>query len=806
MKRLFTAFIACSLLFGCSKSYDIEEITPEIPATDYAIASVEVDATALSSRLYDAEGSWNWLADDTIAGMHLVKFDDNSTVSNAMTLKDNGKFGCDSFAYSSSNSNPYLFVYPASAVTLDTTTATSRFCTLDAVSAVQDGVYQPLLAGMHTSSLSELRSVELEAKTACIEVRVWADKNSENRGTRPVDKVAITTENPFTGYYTFTYNTATKKANFAVTPDYENFTISTEEGFEGYLAQFEVLPGTDKFEITLTDGTETKTITTAEKSLAANDRYIVNITWEYQPQLTISSVNSWYNDYYTLGNTATTLEPGYIYINGLEYLHGEPTVYLDGEVTTLLEGNKIAVTSSGEHTVYATIGQDDKMVTTEEHTVTVSMTAITLSLSGIDSWYNQYYTLGNTTTSLDAGCIYLNGYSYTGGTPIIFVNDVAAIEYDGKVYVGTGEYTVYAKLDLLETEKYTIKASKEKTIINLSGANSWYKQFSDKGESSLEGGYIYLEGYSYSGGSTPTVYVDDNPADLESGNKIKVASGEHTVYAAFDGVKTLEQSVTVTGIPSAEFKMHSNYNNCDGTVNKVNDYANTIKFDACTLNMAAEDAPYFETPVVMCSINGAAYSSLGAVTEQPAEYNNLAIGEYKAYIKIQPINSSYTLDFGSKKSVYVTGLPYSISGEGVSSLSGGWTNSNTGSSGGYLLLKDQDGSYIQSPTPLFYASSACTYTAKVSAWVYEYRGSLTSLTCKMVMTMTPSNASYTTTDMPDGVYKTKDDVSGACVERSFTPTLNASSAIKINVSRESKKGYSLITTGVNLKEIKVIYQ
>lgn len=676
MKRLFTAFIACSLLFGCSKSYDIEEITPEIPATDYAIASVEVDATALSSRLYDAEGSWNWLADDTIAGMHLVKFDGNSTVANAMTLKDNGKFGCDSFAYSPSSSNPYLFIYPASVVTLDTTTAASRFCTLNAVSAVQDGVYQPLLAGMHTSSLSELRSVELEAKTACIEVRVWADKNSENRGTRPVDKVAITTENPFTGYYTFTYNTATKKANFAVTPDYENFTISTEEGFEGYLAQFEVLPGTDKFEITLTDGTETKTITTAEKSLAANDRYIVNITWEYQPQLTISSVNSWYNDYYTLGNTATTLEPGYIYINGLEYLHGEPTVYLDGEVTTLLEGNKIAVTSSGEHTVYATIGQGDKMVTTEEHTVTVSMTAITLSLSGIDSWYNQYYTEGNTATSLDAGCIYLNGYSYSGGTPIIFVNDVAAIEYDGKVYVGTGEYTVYAKLDLLETEKYTIKASKEKTIINLSGANSWYKQFSATGASSLEGGYIYLEGYSYSGGSTPTVYVDGNPATLESDNKIKVASGEHTVYAEFDGVRTLEKSVTVTGIPSAEFKMHSNYNNCDGTVNKVNDYANTIKFDTCTLNMAAEDAPYFETPVVMCSINGAAYSSLGAVTEQPAEHNSLAIGEYKAYIKIQPKGSSHTLDFGSKKSVYVTGLPYSVDWTNSKDYLG-WTNNGT---------------------------------------------------------------------------------------------------------------------------------
>lgn len=143
MRKILTALAAALLTVSCSQNNDFEEITPNIPAPDFATTSVEIEATTFSSRLYDTQGDWSWQDDDEIAGMHLVKFNDNSTVANTMTLKENGKFGCDEFAYSSSSTAPYLFVYPADAVTLDNTESTGRFATLKAVEAVQDGVYTP---------------------------------------------------------------------------------------------------------------------------------------------------------------------------------------------------------------------------------------------------------------------------------------------------------------------------------------------------------------------------------------------------------------------------------------------------------------------------------------------------------------------------------------------------------------------------------------------------------------------------------------------------------------------------------------
>lgn len=760
MRKILTALAAALLTVSCSQNNDFEEITPNIPAPDFATTSVEIEATTFSSRLYDTQGDWSWQNDDEIAGMHLVTFNDNSTVANTMTLKENGKFGCDEFAYSSSSTAPYLFVYPADAVTLDNSVSTGRFATLKAVEDVQDGVYTPLLVGMHTGKIGELSGVELESKTACIEVRVWSDKNSENRGTRPVDGVSVTTTTPlFTGYYTMSYTVATN-TNYTVTNS-DSKTISTDSNFEGAVASFEILPGTGTFEITLTDGRETKTITTAEKTLVANDRYIVNITWEYEPQLAITGVNSWYNDYYTNGNTQTTLDPGYLYIEGLDYLHGTPTVYVNGQEATLLEGNRVKVDQSGEYSVYATIGEGDKMVTTDTYTLTASMTDIKLNLTGLDSWYNQYYIQGNTSTTLDAGCIYLTGYSYSGGTPTVYVNDVEAVVTDGKVTAGTDEYTVYATLDLLTTEKFTVKASKEKTVINLSGATSWYKQFSATGASSLEGGYLYLENYSYSGGSIPTVYVDGSAATLESGNRVKVASGVHTVYAEFDGVKTVEYTATVTGIPTATFKMHSNYNNCDGTLLKENSYANTIKIDTCTATVAEADAPYFETPVTMWSYGGGEYSFLANVSDMPTEYPGLTIGEYKVYIKIQPKGSNYSLDFGSKKSVYVTGLPYSVDWLENSTEDEynymGWTNNGTKPDDQAQLVDYMirlDGGFIVSPE--FYFPTDVTVNVALTGKYYYVGITSSKMNCTFYAgaTSSASTKSQTSSQSVKRIYST----------------------------------------------------
>jgi hypothetical protein len=76
----------------------------------------------------------------------------------------------------------------------------------------------------------------------------------------------------------------------------------------------------------------------------------------------------------------------------------------------------------------------------------------------------------------------------------------------------------------------------------------------------------------------------------------------------------------------------------------------------------------------------------------------------------------------------------------------------------------------------------------------------------MVMQMIPDNGtSLTTNDMPDGSYASNSAVSNACVERSMTPTLKASSALKISVSREKSSGLSAIATGVCIKEIRVVY-
>ena len=356
--------------------------------------------------------------------------------------------------------------------------------------------------------------------------------------------------------------------------------------------------------------------------------------------------------------------------------------------------------------------------------------------------------------------------------------------------------------------------------INYGEITSMYEDVVANGTTGLEPSAIYIRNLNIGGGyGDPQILVNGKAVayTVEANNTYVVrgvASGEHTVRIAVpqpDGslkVSSGEQ-VEVTVIPTINYSARSTYAYNNGTKVLENNFDNrtSILFEGVTISNSDD---YTNSKLDLNNIKFVYGSSTATVTSAASSSspttvnNNIALGAHSCYVAV-PLKANANATVNSAAStIYVTGVPYTISGVDQSSLSG-WTNSNTKKTYGHLMLRDNKNGYIQSPT-LFYASDACTYQTKVSAWVCEYRGSFYGLTCKMVMQMIPDNGtSLTTNDMPDGSYASDSAVSNACVERSMTPTLKASSALKISVSREKSSGLSAIATGVCIKEIRVVY-
>lgn len=424
--------------------------------------------------------------------------------------------------------------------------------------------------------------------------------------------------------------------------------------------------------------------------------------------------------------------------------------------------------------------------------------------------------------------------TFTADVSSIALNEKGQYEYLFEVLpVNAGKLTV--TLTDLEGRVLTLTTSGEKEFkanartainaawvptINYGEITSMYEEFAATGATSLDPSAVYIRNLNIGGGyGDPQILVNGKAVDytVEANNTYVVrgiASGEHTVRIAVpqpDGslkVSSGEQ-VEVTVLPTINYSARSTYAYNNGTKVLENNFDNrtSILFEGITITNSDD---YTNSKLDLSNIKFVYGSSTATVTSaasssSPTNVNSsVALGAHSCYVAV-PLKANANATINSAAStIYVTGVPYTISGVDQSSLSG-WENSNTNKTYGHLMLRDNKNGYIESPE-LFYASEACTYQTKVSAWVCEYRGSFTSLTCKMVMQMIPDNGtSLTTTDMPDGSYASNSAVSNACVERSMTPTLKAPSALKISVSREKSGGISWIETGVCIKEIRVVY-
>ena len=252
--------------------------------------------------------------------------------------------------------------------------------------------------------------------------------------------------------------------------------------------------------------------------------------------------------------------------------------------------------------------------------------------------------------------------------------DKKVVVYDIKL-VDTNDriYTISDKELTFVNGKRTI-LNVEWNNLALEGVNSWYNEVSNGVDSKLEAGAIYLNGLS---GKDAVVYVDGNPATVSDNVIYGVASGEHTVYAAYKSNKTAEYAVTVTGKPSISYTATTSYNNNAGTVLKNNTLTNgnegkllTISNYSC--NIAAEDAPYFGTPVFVYGNNEMA----------PANKSmELAVGQYNTYVKLPIVGTNHNLKYG-EAAMYVTGIPYNYnfykSNTGAVDAAGWTRNGSTG--------------------------------------------------------------------------------------------------------------------------------
>lgn len=354
--------------------------------------------------------------------------------------------------------------------------------------------------------------------------------------------------------------------------------------------------------------------------------------------------------------------------------------------------------------------------------------------------------------------------------------------------------------------------------LSIGEVTSWYEEAVANGSSSIAPSTIYIKGVKSNGGiGAPKILLDGSVyphTTLSDGTYVlsNVPSGEHTVRATVgqpDGSSetTDAQIVEVTTIPTVSYTARSTYAYNNGTKVLENNISNrtSILFESVSLTNSDDFTNgKFDLSTVTFTYGSSSVSLAVPASGQTALVSNsLAIGSYSCSVKVALKENKNVMVSSAAQPIYVTGVPYTINTKDDSTSN--WTKSNTDTHSSYLRLKDKDGSYIQTPT-LFYASGECTYQTKVSARVYEYRGSYTKLNCRMVMQMVPDNGtSLTTTDMPDGVETNTSRIESYSAERSMTPTLKSSSAIKINVSRDSTSGLSLITTGLVLLEINVTY-
>ena len=356
MKKIFVAIIALAALVGCNTS-----VVEQVATTLSAPMEVSLDG---DTRIFDNDLKWSWQSDDTIAALQLA----GEMTVNTLALKDNGKFGTDSFKYATDEPSMFMFVYPAEA--LNSGDLSYKF--------VQTGVWTPTLTGFVTdATVGSLNTVEMVHQSAAFEIRVW----EAGREARKSIKAA----------------TITSTADFL-----NGGNSATVEGLNSDTVVFNLAAGDYAFELTLTATDDTQyTVAVPTKNFATGKRTILNVEWKaavVEPTLSYTILSS-----YT--NKDNSLDGRSIYVKDI--------VLTDAASATIelyLNGNKAADMTPGQTTTVSNLtpGQYSAVVKWSANGKEYTSESTKVCVSGIPYSYSFY---NSSTDAVDAA-----GWTRNGNT------------------------------------------------------------------------------------------------------------------------------------------------------------------------------------------------------------------------------------------------------------------------------------------------------------------------------------------------------------------------------------------------------
>ena len=420
MKKIFVSIIALAALVGCNIS-SVEDVNTTLTAP------MEVGFDS-ETRLFDQDLNWSWESNDQIAALQYA----GSMTINTLSLKDNGKFGTDSFVYATEAPSTFLFVYPSEA--LDRTSYTLGF--------VQTGVWTPVLVGTaENATVDAIPVVSMVHRSAAFEIRVW----DEGRAARK----------------------SIKSATITSTQDFLNGgNTASVSGLNGDTVVFNLNEGDFDFELTLvaTDD-ETYTVTVPSQNFVYGKRTVLNVEWKYpfvEPKLSYNILSS-----YT--NKDNSLDGRSIYVKDIVLTDADSAtiaLYLNGSKAADMTPGQTTTVSNltpGEYKAQVKWSAKGRDYTSEETTVYVTGIPYAINPAANDSW-NAWSKDG----SLDwnqSGALFIGGVGrlvgsfgdeYIEKSFYVPANTNVAINVAGTV-CGTGSKTIIG--DLRVNTTFTVSVS-----------------------------------------------------------------------------------------------------------------------------------------------------------------------------------------------------------------------------------------------------------------------------------------------------------------------------------------------------------
>lgn len=349
--------------------------------------------------------------------------------------------------------------------------------------------------------------------------------------------------------------------------------------------------------------------------------------------------------------------------------------------------------------------QNDKKTPYRVKTVTVSGTKPFLGefVGVLDAEGKMTYTPSATESSFTANVEGIelnadNNYEYrfevlpvTAGVVTVTLTDV-----DGNVITlsTSGEKTFKVNT------RTAVNVAWDPTL-SIGEVTSWYEEAVANGSSSIAPSTIYIKGVKSNGGiGAPKILLDGSVyphTTLSDGTYVlsNVPSGEHTVRATVgqpDGSSetTDAQIVEVTTIPTVSYTARSTYAYNNGTKVRENNESNrtSILFEGLTIS-GSDD--YTTSKLNLSNVafvygSSSATVSSSASSASPTRIDNVAVGAHSCYVQV-PLSANAKVTISSPAStIYVTGLPLSVSGAKNNYTNNGWSISSCRESIGYFAI------------------------------------------------------------------------------------------------------------------------